>query len=136
MKRMIGGLAAVLLVLGVARAEAGITDPLPTGFKYVYTVPGVINNLNVGTAFICTATDNVTVGVEVFDAAGAAQNSVGAGVALTAGQSVTFATQTLPYLVAYYQLVHSVLSSRPPPASSAAPTRWSAPLSSWIPPAT
>ena len=51
MKRMIGGLAAVLLVLGVARAEAGITDPLPTGFKYVHTVPGVMNNYGVGTAF-------------------------------------------------------------------------------------
>jgi hypothetical protein len=104
MKRTIGVLVALMVVLGAARSEAGITDPVPAGFKYVYTVPGVINNGAVGTAFICTATDNVTVGVEVFDAAGAAQNSVGAGITLAGGQSVTLVTQILPNLVGYSNL--------------------------------
>jgi hypothetical protein len=79
----------------VTTARAGITDPAPVGFVHVWTIPGVIHNISVGTAFVCTATDANTVSVEVFDAAVALQSN-GASAALAAGEPATFVTQTLP----------------------------------------
>ncbi len=99
--RTILGLFSVLAL--TTTVEAGITDPAPPGFATVWSVPGVMNNLSVGAAFICTATAAANVSVEVFDASGALQsNGVSAG--LNPGQSATFVTQGLPNLVATHNL--------------------------------
>jgi hypothetical protein len=97
---------AVTLSLAFASsARAGITDPPPAGFQHIYSVPGVVNNANAGAAFICTALEPLSVGIEVFDNAGVLQSpAVGTGVALATGATATFVTQSLPNVVSTHNL--------------------------------
>lgn len=100
-KRLV--LAGAIVALTLTAARAGITDPTPSGFIHVWTVPGVIHNGNIGTAFVCTATDANTVSVEVFDGAGTLKSN-GSSATLSAGQSATFATQALPNLATWLDM--------------------------------
>lgn len=70
---------AFVALAGASTASAGVVDsPLPVlqvgaSTRHLYTVPGVIKNNNLETAFLCTSLENsglVHVGVEVFAAAG------------------------------------------------------------------
>lgn len=88
------GLAALSLSLSAHPARAGITDALPPGFSVApWSVPGVLNNGNLATVFMCTATTSLTVGVEVFQASGGPALAPASGINLTAGQTATFVTQ-------------------------------------------
>jgi hypothetical protein len=64
------------ILAAVARLGFLAAAPLAhaVGLSALYTVPGVINAGDLGTYFLCTATDTVarTVTVDVFDAAGTA----------------------------------------------------------------
>jgi len=93
-----GVLIAAVLAFASTPVRAGISDPTPVGYKSVWVVPGVINNGNNGSAFICTAHQSTTLGVEVFNAAGGAAVGSALGLALAAGQTATVMTQTLPNL--------------------------------------
>ena len=100
-KRLV--LAACISAITFSTAHAGITDPAPSNFVHVWTIPGVQNNVNVGTAFVCTATETNAVSIEVFNAAGVLQSN-GASATLAPGESATFVTQGLPNLVSAQDL--------------------------------
>lgn len=96
---------AVLALTVPTRAHAGITDPLPPGFTaQPWSVPGVLNNGNLATAVMCTATAPGTVGVEVFAASGGPALAPVLGVNLSAGQTATFVTQDVSLLSPDHQL--------------------------------
>ena len=93
---------AVLMLSRPALAGLGDT-PLPTfsdskSSVQILAVSGVVKRTPLDTEFICTSFDSVPVdiGVEVFDNAGALQNSVGADVGAVlnvgSGQTVTIGT--------------------------------------------
>ena len=93
---------AALCATWTAPAAAGIADsPLPvlsagaTTF-HLYSVPGVISSGGLRTYFSCTSTDTATmrVGVELFDALGAAPANDDAATSLSviAGATVIFGT--------------------------------------------
>ena len=84
--------------------RAGISDPTPAGYTSIWVVPGVVNNFNQGTGFVCVAHTASTIGVEVFSNAGGP--AVGSVTALTlaAGESASIVTQALPDWSSYTDL--------------------------------
>jgi len=87
-----------VLAFASTPACAGISDLPPAGYKSIWVVPGVINNVNNGTAFVCTAHQATTLGIEVFNAAGGTAVGSALGIALAAGETATVMTQTIPNL--------------------------------------
>lgn len=95
-------LAALVTLLPAAHAVAGIADtPLPVlvagqTTQFLYSVPGVLDLVSLGTFFVCTSTDTVAqqVGVDVFDDSGAPCNDAGAtSVTVQPGRTVKFGTR-------------------------------------------
>ncbi len=79
----------------MATAQAQINSKPPTGYKHLWSVPGVVNTAALRTFFACTNTNTVaaTVGVEVFNAAGASVNNPTAtAVSVPAGGTVLIGT--------------------------------------------
>jgi len=91
------GLAALFLECA-ALAHAGIADSrIPAPFtQNLYSVPGVINAEGLATYFMCTSTasSNITVGVEVFDASGGSplDDASASGLSVAPGATVIFTT--------------------------------------------
>jgi hypothetical protein len=97
-------LATLIAFTPAARAVAGIADsPLPViqvgaTTLHLYSVPGVVDNNGIATAFSCTSTDTVaqTVGVEVFGNSGGApvNNATTTATSVAAGATVVFVTSS------------------------------------------
>jgi hypothetical protein len=93
-------IAAALVLTFSAPVRAGIVDsPIPAPFtQHIFSVSGVINNVNLAAYISCTNADTqaVTVGVEVFGPAGGASLNVAASTAISvaAGATVLFGTTT------------------------------------------
>jgi len=103
MKRTLILVSAFATVLGFCtHARAGIADsPLPVlivGEKtlHLYSVPGAINFVGLGTFFSCTSTDTTAmeVGVEVFGTSGGAplNDAAATSINLIPGATATFGT--------------------------------------------
>jgi hypothetical protein len=98
---------AVVLSFGwVPAGSAGVVDsPLPSlgglSTRHVFTIPGVIKYKNIETVFECTSLETsatITVGVEVFGAAGGSPKNdvtVFGNAAVAPGATVTITTGSL-----------------------------------------
>ena len=88
--------SVLVLLLLAPVAHAQINSPPPTGYKHLWSVPGLVNTVTLGTFFACTntGTASATVGVQVFNAAGVSVNDPTAtAVSVAAGGTTLIMTE-------------------------------------------
>jgi hypothetical protein len=95
--RSITMFAILAALTGAMRTDADIADsPLPSALpQHVYSVTGVINFASTGTFFACTNVDreSITLGVELFGAAGTLLNDAAASsIAMAPGATAMLGT--------------------------------------------
>lgn len=90
------GIASTLLFSSYAQAQ--INTAAPAGYAHVWSIPGVVNNLGVGTYFACTnaGANSATIGVQVFGPAGGASinNFNLTAISVASGATVLFGTSS------------------------------------------